>query len=441
VVDGSIYTPGAGTLPPVLAGRDGVLHSLSLGLHEVATVGRGRARDVILIGPRGVGKTVTLTTYGVMAAAAGFEVINLQAVAGRSGLVASLLQRASSRVAAQAGPWTRAKRAFDRLASISVGVAGVSAGTSTHPGQAQDDVVDPGTLAEALVELATEVRRDTPNGGLLLTVDEMQVASHSDLALLAATLHRLDVDHPGTSVVFAGTGLPHTTEVLRTAGVTHPDRLFLVEQLPVTLADDDAAYAIIEPARRSGVAWRPDAATAIVRASGGYPAHLQQFAHTVWTAAVGPHVITVEDVRRALPLVEADLDRRTLGPRWDRMTDRQMEYLAALSVHGGRATTRALAATLGRTPQELSWIREDLIREGDIYAPQRGHVTLTVPIFVPFVLAHYEEARATSDTELLALSSLQQSAARAVAPRQLPASPPSVARAQAGDRTGDPGRT
>ncbi len=139
-------------------------------------------------------------------------------------------------------------------------------------------------------------------------------------------------------------------------------------------------------------------------------------------------MITVEDVRRALPLVEADLDRRTLGPRWDRMTDRQMEYLAALSVHGGRATTRALAATLGRTPQEL-------------YAPQRGHVTLTVPIFVPFVLAHYEEARATSDTELLALSSLQQSAARAVAPRQLPASPPSVARAQAGDRTGDPGRT
>jgi hypothetical protein len=418
----SIYTPGAGTLPPVLAGRDTVLHELVLGLNEVSSVGRARARDVILVGPRGVGKTVTLTTYGALAAQAGFEVVNLQAVAGHAGLVESLLQRAERMIADQAGPWTRAKIAFERIAGISVGVAGVTASLSTHARRGASSVLDPGTLADALDQLASEVRKDAPNGGLLITVDEVQVASHSDLALLAATLQRLNVDHPRSAVVFAGTGLPHTPEVLRAAGVTHPDRLFVLEQLSVTLTDADAAYAIIEPGRRIGVSWHPDAAAAVVKASGGYPAHLQQFAHTVWTTAPGPTTITTDDVTQALPRIEADLDRHTLGPRWDRMADRQMEYLAALAVHGGLATTNVIATTLDRTAQELSWIRQDLIREGDIYAPQRGHVTLAVPIFAPYVLAHYEQARATADTPLLSLTDLLRNGAAAIAPRQLPGS-------------------
>lgn len=226
-----MYTPGAGTLPPVLAGRDVLLHRLQVGLNDVAVTGRARAQDVILVGPRGVGKTVTLTTYGRGAVVSGFEVVNLQAVAGHAGLVESLLQRAAIRIDKQAGPWQRAKHAFDRIAGISLGVAGVSAMLSTRPAEASARL-DPGTLAEALVELATEVRRDNDGGGLLVTVDEMQVTSAADLALLAATLHRLNVDHPAAPVVFAGTGLPHVPSVLRSAGVTHPDRLFVRRIFP-----------------------------------------------------------------------------------------------------------------------------------------------------------------------------------------------------------------
>ncbi len=57
---------------PALAGPDPVLHQLVLGLNEVSSVGRARARtrDVILVGPRGVGRTVTSSTYGALAAQA-----------------------------------------------------------------------------------------------------------------------------------------------------------------------------------------------------------------------------------------------------------------------------------------------------------------------------------------------------------------------------------
>jgi len=69
---GGMETAEAGRLPPALAGIDSVLHQLVLGLNEVSSVGRARARarDVILVGPRGVGKTVTSSTYGALAAQA-----------------------------------------------------------------------------------------------------------------------------------------------------------------------------------------------------------------------------------------------------------------------------------------------------------------------------------------------------------------------------------
>ncbi len=234
----------------------------------------------------------------------------------------------------------------------------------------------------------------------------MQVASGPDLALLAATLHRLNVDHPSAAVLFAGTGLPFTPDALRKAGVTHPDRLFVLESIPLTLEHEDARYAVVEPARQAGVVWTPEAADSMVEASNGYPAHLQLFAHATWTAAASHDQITLADVETALPQVAAQLERRTLGPRWDRISDRQMEFLAALALHGGRASTASIAATLGRTQQELSWLRGELIEEGDIYAPKRGQLAMAVPLFNRYVLSHYERTRPEAATAVLSLQEM-----------------------------------
>ena len=59
-MDQSPYTPGAGHNPPVLAGRDGLLRDWHLVLNDIVSSGRVRAQDMILAGPRGVGKTVTV---------------------------------------------------------------------------------------------------------------------------------------------------------------------------------------------------------------------------------------------------------------------------------------------------------------------------------------------------------------------------------------------
>lgn len=232
----------------MLAGRDDLLHSMIVRLNEVATIGRRRSEDVVFTGVRGVGETAMLTAYSAAADRQGFEVISHQAVTGQSGLIESVLARAALRIEQGSGAWARTRRALERISGVSIGAAGVSAGLTLHDERRAPPQVYAEGLAEALAELADQVRRESPTGGVLITLDEMQVAAAKDLPLLAAMLHRLNVDHPQAAVTFAGTGLPHVPTVLREAGVTHPDRLFLIEELPPALQPTEALYAIIESA-------------------------------------------------------------------------------------------------------------------------------------------------------------------------------------------------
>jgi hypothetical protein len=404
----SIYTPGAGHRPPVLAGRDELLRDWSLMINDLASRGRVRAADLILTGPRGVGKTAAMSAFGELCGEQGFEVLKLQPAGRRPSVVSALLQRAREGLDEQAGPWQRAKQAFERLSGANISVAGFGAGISLHD---RDDAgaseLDGGAVATALATLAREVRHERPGGGVLVTVDEVQAAADSDLSLLAAALHRLNVEHSDAVVAFAGTGLPSTLDVLIKAGVTHPDRLFDLRPIPLTLSPEDARYAIVEPARMHGVVWDADAASRVVQVSNGYPAHLQLFADEAWKIAPGPNQILAVDLDQAIPHATAAIERRSLGPRWDRMTERQMELITALALHGGTASTAALARTLGRARTDLSWVRDELLHEGDVYVPHRGELSLAVPTFGPYVLDHYEAARGDSTRELLGIAEMR----------------------------------
>lgn len=57
------FKPGAGRVPPVLAGRDALLKSIERTLAETLVTGEG-GRPVVISGLRGVGKTVLLNEIG-----------------------------------------------------------------------------------------------------------------------------------------------------------------------------------------------------------------------------------------------------------------------------------------------------------------------------------------------------------------------------------------
>jgi Cdc6-like AAA superfamily ATPase len=72
------YSPGAGTQPPELAGRDEIIAKASIALDRFRA--GLPARSLLLVGLRGVGKTVLLTRIAQESEARGFVVVNVEAI-------------------------------------------------------------------------------------------------------------------------------------------------------------------------------------------------------------------------------------------------------------------------------------------------------------------------------------------------------------------------
>ena len=71
------FSPGAGTQPPELAGRDSILEQANVAL---ARIQRGRSsKSVILVGLRGVGKTVLLNRIWEKAKSDGYQAALVEA--------------------------------------------------------------------------------------------------------------------------------------------------------------------------------------------------------------------------------------------------------------------------------------------------------------------------------------------------------------------------
>lgn len=424
-MDSNVYRPGAGKVPPLLVGRDRLVRDWTLQLHAVAGGGgRAAAEDLLLTGPRGVGKTCTLTVLADQARSLGYEVVNLQAVRDEPTMVASLIRQADAAIAADKGPWKRAKQALERFAGLQLGAGGFSAGVSLHPpaGGSAGAARDPESLAGALAALSAAVRGETSGlqtaasrGGVMLTIDEIQVGDAREVALIAAVLQRLNVDHPDAAVVFAGTGLPHTMARLTEAGVTHPDRLFVETRIPLQLEEPDARLAILEPARVAGGGWEPAAVDAVLEASNRYPAHLQYFAQAVWRHAPGP-VVDVASAAAAIPPAAETLTMRSLEPRWDALSEREAELVTAIAANGGRATAQELAVILGRDQRSWSRVRQNLIETGDIYAPRRGVLEITMPALTRYALHEYPDLQGRSGERLVSLDEMRRRGAGTLPP-------------------------
>src|SRR5262245_52613849 len=65
------YTPGAGSRPPALTGRDAEIHAFRILIERVR--GGRPEKSLLITGLRGVGKTVLLSAFRDIAESAGFK--------------------------------------------------------------------------------------------------------------------------------------------------------------------------------------------------------------------------------------------------------------------------------------------------------------------------------------------------------------------------------
>ena len=111
----------------------------------------------------------------------------------------------------------------------------------------------------------------------------------------------------------------------------------------------------------------------------------QAFANASWNHAVASP-ITAEDANVATGVTRTSLDTGFYGSRWEQATSGQRDYLCATALEDETLVpTRSVAQHLEKRPNEVTNIRDQLIRKGLIYAPERGYVTFTVPSMDEFI--------------------------------------------------------
>ena len=141
----------------------------------------------------------------------------------------------------------------------------------------------------------------------------------------------------------------------------------------------------MRPALAEDVAFDPDAVTAILEITRGYPYFLQEWGKHSWeTAAASP--ITLDDVVLGTPAAIAALDASFFRVRFDRLTPAEKRYLRGMAELGaGPHNSSAIADLMQRKPSSLGPVRASLIAKGMMYLPGYGQSAFTVPLFDEFM--------------------------------------------------------
>lgn len=378
------YSPGAGAPPPELAGRDALLDRTNVALGRIR-LGRS-AKSSLLIGLRGVGKTVLLERIRQQAEAAELRTIWIEAPEGRSlpAILAPQLRVILLRLSRSDRAAALARRGLSALAGFAKALrftfADLEVGLDVAP---EPGLADNGDLEHDLSALFETIGDAARAAGtaVVLFVDELQYVQEEQLAALITAMHR--ASQRSLPFTMVGAGLPQLRGRMGRAK-SYAERLFDFPEIG-PLEDDAARRALERPALALGVGFEPAAIQRILHETEGYPYFLQEWGKHAWDLAPSSP-IRLSDVERASDIAVAALDEGFFGVRFDRLTPAERRYLRAMSGLGpGPHRSGDVAQYIGRKVTALSPVRAQLIEKGMVWSPSHGDTAFTVPLFDEFM--------------------------------------------------------
>jgi len=377
------FSPGAGTPPPELAGRDRVREEIAIALHRIAN--RRAAQSRILYGLRGVGKTVLLNEIRLAAETEGIFTVTIEAPENRSlpaalapPLRAALLRMNKFKAAGDG--IQRALRALAGFIKLKARYSDIELAMEfehepglADSGDLETDLCD---LIRAVGEAALAARTATA-----IFIDELQYVAEPELAALITALHRSSQHR--LPVTLVGAGLPQLLGQMG-AAKSYAERLFVFE--PIGPLDEEAARAAIrDPIESEDERIEDLALSAIVDATRGFPYFLQEWGKQAWDIAE-KSPIQASNVEDATPAAIAQLDASFFRVRFDRMTPAEKRYMRAMAELGeGPHRSGDIAERLGVKVTSVAPLRSALITKGMIFSPNHGDTAFTVPMFDAFM--------------------------------------------------------
>jgi len=386
------FSPGAGSPPPELVGRDPILDQARILLGRVKR--KKSEKSMLLTGLRGVGKTVLLNEIERLAKMEGYRTIFIEAHEDKplGSLIVPYLRTLLYELDRMAGAGDKVKRGLAVLRSfvgaLKITVDDVTYGLDIDP---EKGTADSGDLEIDLANLFVAIGEAAENRStaLAIFIDEVQYFSEIELAALIMAMHKLQQRQ--LPVVLLGAGLP-ILPGLAGDSKSYAERLFSFPDIGA-LSAQDAAKALQDPANAVGVTFDPAALDEIFRLTKGYPYFVQEWGYQSWNRATSSP-ITFDLVQTATAGVIPRLDKNFFRVRFERLTPSEKNFLRAMAQLGPDAhRTGDIAGVLGVKVTSLGPVRAKLIKKGMIYSPAHGDMAFTVPLFDEFmirVMPHFQ---------------------------------------------------
>ncbi len=339
---------------------------------------------MILIGLRGVGKTVLLNEIERQARKDGHYPILVENVENSTlgKLLAQPVRKALYELDSMKGAGDKVRRGLialrNFLGTISFNYGDMGIGLEPVPGVAdsgdlESDIPD---LLMALAEAAQERKRL-----IVLLVDEIQYFSAKELSALIVAMHK--IQQKQLPLVLVGAGLP-VLPGLAGESKSYAERLFDFPMIGA-LSEQEAYVALQNPARQEKAEFTQTALDYIYHCTQGYPYFLQEWGYQAWNQAEASP-IDLPAVKEATSAVMDRLDANFFRVRVDCCTSGEKRFLRAMA-EAGEAEVRQkdVADVLSKNVSSLSPTRSKLIEKGMIYSPHYGFLSFTVPLFGDFL--------------------------------------------------------
>ena len=261
------FAPGAGTQPPAMVGREQILASADIALQRVK-LGRPE-KSQLLLGLRGVGKTVLLNRISDNAREVGFDVIELEAPEGQR-----LAEYLAPMLKALLLSLSKIERAKELAARTMGALRGFASVFKVNLGEAEFAVSEPqtadsGNIEVDLPELMLGIGRaaSAADKCVALFIDEIQYLNEDDLRGLIVSFHL--ISQKGLPVILFGAGLPQVAGLAGEAK-SYAERLFEFQHVGA-LSREAAMEAVQKPIEDEGESIEADALSRIIDLTKCYP--------------------------------------------------------------------------------------------------------------------------------------------------------------------------
>ena len=373
------FSPGAGFVPPELAGRDFLLSYTEAAIKRI--MDGEPERSIMFHGLRGVGKTVLLNRFLVLAKNLGAVTVYHEAKSSdydesqgeMRKIVNSVMRMLENKIGVFEKISSLPKRLIQRtLRNYKISVKNpeyIRVSAEQKKQEFEEDLTD---SFVKIGEFAIE-----RNISIVILIDEIQDLDQEINQALISAIHR--VYQLNLPILIIGAGLPNLVEN-SVNSKSYVERLFKFQEVG-SLEAFDAKNAIIQPALKIGVKFDDEAITEIFEKTKGYPYFIQTWGFYSWSIAE-KSPISLEDVQNASKSAIADLDNSFFKARYAHLTELQKKYLKAIAgLESKQPLSREVAKKLGQTTGKLCEIKNQLINKGIIYSPESSRVAFSVPLF------------------------------------------------------------